>query len=146
DLKMEEFKISPFVSGQFTQVNVNGFTETGSLAPLTYGNQGEAYLSSDLGAQVSRSWTVSGIKLSPYVSGAWEHVYEGNIDSLTANFGTGNNFTVNGSATGTDAAVLGGGLNAEFERGLNIYAEYQGTLGMTNYTEQSISGGVNIGF
>jgi len=146
DMKMDEFKLSPFVSGQFTQVNVDGFVETGSLAPLTYGNQAEAYLSSDLGAQLSLDWKLGGIKLSPNVNGAWEHVYEGNIDSLTANFGTGNNFTVSGSATGTDAAVLGGGLNAEFEKGLNVYAEYQGTLGMTSYTEQNISGGVNIGF
>ena len=146
DLKMDDAKLTPFVSGQLTQVNVNGFTETGSLAPLTYGNQGEAYLSSDLGAQISRSWTVSGIKLSPQLSAAWEHVYQGNEDSLTANFGTGSSFTVSGPATGTDAAVLGGGLNAEFVKGFNVYAEYQGKLGMTNYTEQNISGGVNIGF
>ncbi len=146
DMKMDDFLLSPFVSGQWTQVNVNGFVETGSMAPLTYGNQSEAYLSSDLGAQLSLNLKIGGIKLLPNVNGAWEHVYEGNIDSLTANFGSGDNFTVSGSATGTDAAVLGAGLKTEFEKGLNLYIEYQGTLGMTNYTEQAISGGANIGF
>ncbi len=146
DLKAEDYQVSPFVSGQLTQLNVNGFTETGSLAPLTYANQGEAYVSSNLGAQVSRSWTVSGIKLSPNVSAAWEHIYQGNADALTANLGTGNNFTVSGSVTGTDDAVLGAGLNAEFAKGLNVYASYQGEVGLTNYTDQNISGGVNFGF
>jgi outer membrane autotransporter protein len=146
DLKFEDYQVSPFVSGQLTQVNVNGFTETGSLSPLTYANQGEQYVSSDLGAQVSRSWTIGGIKLSPNVSAAWEHIYQGNADALTANFGTGNNFTVAGSVTSTDDAVLGAGLNAEFAKGLNVYANYQGKVGLTNYTDQAISGGLNIGF
>ena len=146
DLKMDDYQVSPFVSGQFTQVNVNGFTETGSLSPLTYANQGETYVSSDLGAQISRSWTISGIKFSPNVNAAWEHIYQGNADALTANFGTGNNFTVAGSVTGTDDAVLGAGLNAEFAKGFNVYASYQGKVGLTNYTDQNISGGVNIGF
>lgn len=42
DLSAGDFQISPFVTGQYTQVNVNVFTETGSLAPLTYSNQGKA--------------------------------------------------------------------------------------------------------
>jgi outer membrane autotransporter protein len=53
---------------------------------------------------------------------------------------------VNGSVTGTDAAVLGAGVNAEFAKGLNVYAGYQGKVGLTNYTDQAISGGINIGF
>jgi hypothetical protein len=86
------------------------------------------------------------MQLSPNVSAAWEHVYQGNLDSLIANFGTGNNFTVYGSDTGTDAAVLGGGLNAEFSVGFSAYFDYQGTWSMTNYTEQSFTGGINVAF
>jgi len=146
DFKMADFKISPFAAGQYTEIDVNGFSETGSLAPLTYGNQGESYLSSDLGSQFSLDLKIGGMHLLPNVSGAWEHVYQGNVDSLTANFGTGSNFTVDGSATGTDAAVVGGGLNAEFSRDFSVYAEYQGKMGMTNYTSQSFTGGINLFF
>jgi len=39
-------------------------------------------------------------KLTVNVNAAWEHVYEGNEDNLTANLGTGNNFTVYGPNTG----------------------------------------------
>jgi autotransporter-associated beta strand protein len=146
DLSAANFLISPFVTGQYTQVNVNAFTETGSLAPLTYGNQGEGYISSDLGSQFSLKLKAGDIQLLPNISAAWEHVYQGNLDSLIANFGMGNNFTVYGSDTGTDAAVLGGGLNAEFSGGFSVYVDYQGTWGMTNFTEQSLNGGINIAF
>jgi outer membrane autotransporter protein len=146
DLKADDLTVSPFVSAQYTQVNVNGFTEKGSLAPLTYANQSQAYLASDLGAAVSRAWNMDGVTFSPSVSAAWEHVYKGNVDSLTANFGTGSSFTVNGPATGTDAAVIGAGMNVGFDKGLNLYASYQAKVGMANYSEESVNGGIKIGF
>ncbi len=146
DLMVDQTKVMPFLSGQYTRMYMNGFTETGSFAPETFGAQNEGYLSTDLGATASHSWNLGGIQLSPSVSAAWEHVYQGNTDSLTASFGTGSSFTVNGPSTGTDAAVLGAGLNAQFTRGFNLFAQYQGKVGLTNYTEQNVSAGVNIGF
>ena len=146
DFKMDQVKVGPFVSGQYTSVNISSFKETGSIAPLSFGAQSEANLSSDLGATASRQWEMGAITLSPSVSAAWEHVYQGNLDSLSANFGTGNNFTVKGPATGTDAAVLGAGVNARLDRGVNAFVQYQGKLGLTNYVAQNFSGGVNFGF
>ena len=147
DLKAGDMKIQPFASGQYTNVSLNAFTETGSLAPLGYGAQSEGYLSSDLGATASRKWDLGGgAALSPMVSAAWEHVYQGNLDSLSANFGSGPDFTVNGPSTGTDAAVLGAGVNALLGKGLSAFVQYQGKLGQANYAEQNLSGGINIGF
>jgi autotransporter-associated beta strand protein len=144
DWKLNNFRISPFATGQYTQVNVNGFSETGSLAPLTFPNQGEGYMSSDMGSQFVFNFKAGEIKLSPYVSASWEHVYEGNNDSLSANFGSGSDFTVSGSSTGTDAAVLGGGLDAQLDKDWNVYGEYEGKVGMTNYTSQSLMVGVHL--
>ncbi len=146
DLKADDFLVSPFVSGQWTQVSVNGFSESGSLAPLTFTHQNENYLSSDLGTRMSLKFSALGIKWWPEISAAWEHVYQGNVDSLTANFGSGDNFTVNGPATGTDAAVLGGSLNVEFDNGLSLYVEYQGVSGMANYTSQNFMGGIHVAY
>jgi subtilase-type serine protease len=147
DLKAGDVNIGPYVSGQYTSVSFNSFTETGSMAPLSFGAQSEGYLTSDLGATANRKWDLGGgVALSPMVSAAWEHVYQGNLDSLSANFGSGSNFTVNGPAMGTDAAVLGAGVKAILAKGFSAYAQYQGKLALTNYTEQNLSGGVNIGF
>jgi uncharacterized protein with beta-barrel porin domain len=146
DVKASDVKVTPFATGQFTQVDVNAFNETGSLAPLNFANQGSAYLSTDLGTAASVAWNINGFKLSPNVSAAWEHVYDGTTGSLTANIGAGSNFSSTGALTGTDAAVLTGGLQAEVDKDINAHVEYQGKVGMTNYTAQGISGGVNVGF
>jgi autotransporter-associated beta strand protein len=146
DLNMDKFKLGPFVSGQYTSVNINAFNETGSLAPLDFSTQSEDYYCSDMGAVASRAWDLGGMSLTPSVSAAWEHIYQGNVDSLNASLGSGADFTVNGSTMGTDALVLGVGLNAQFNKSFNAFASYQGKVGLTNYTEQGLSGGVNFGF
>jgi uncharacterized protein with beta-barrel porin domain len=146
DLKASDLTLSPFVSGQFTQVDITGFSETGSLAPLTYGNQGEGYISSRLGTEVSVGGKIGSVQLSPMVSAAWEHVYQGVSDKLTADMGSGSTFAVSGSALGADAAILGGGVQARLDNDLTAHVEYQGKVAMTNYTAQSLSGGLHLGF
>jgi uncharacterized protein with beta-barrel porin domain len=145
-MKASDLTFSPFVSGQFTQVDITGFSETGSLAPLTYGNQGEGYISSRLGTEVSVGGKIGSVQLSPMVSAAWEHVYSGASDKLTADLGSGSTFAVSGSALGADAAILGGGVQAKLDNDLTAHMEYQGKVAMTNYTAQSLSGGLHLGF
>lgn len=147
DMNMGQLKVSPFVSGQYTNLGINSFAETGSLAPLGYPSQNEGYLSTDLGATANLQWGLGGgVTLTPSLSAAWEHIYQGNLDSLDAILGPGTDFTVNGPTLGTDAANLGAGLNAQFGKDINLYAQYQGKVGLVNYTEQNIFGGMSIGF
>jgi outer membrane autotransporter protein len=146
EFKTDGMKIQPFVTGQYSNVSLNAFSETGSLAPLSYAPQSEASLQTDLGFSASRSWNLGGFSLAPSINAAWEHLYQGNLDSLSASFGNGGGFSVNGPATGSDGAVLGAGLNAQFTSGFNLFASYQGKLGMTNLTQQNLSGGLGFGF
>ena len=147
DWKWEDIKWGPYLSGQYTRVNVNAFNEAGSQAPLSFGAQGESYLDSDLGAQASSKWDLNGLILAPSIKAAWEHLYQGNLDSLNASLGAGENFTVKGPALGTNpAALLAVGLDARFDRGLSAFVAFQGRLGQTNYTEESLTGGVDVGF
>ena len=144
EAKLEDIRIEPFVMGQMTNIAINAFSETGSLAPLTFNNQGETYVGSEVGAKFGLSTQLSGIRLVPNVTAGWEHVYQGNTDSLIASFGSGQSFTVNGTATGTDAVVLGGGLDAQFDRDWAFYGEYEAKLGFTNFTSQNIYGGLKF--
>lgn len=148
DFTVDKAKVGPFASAQYTYVQMNGFTETGSLAPATVPSQGEDSFLTDLGAKAGKSLNVGGgLVLSPNVSAAWEHVYQGNQDSLNATLGTATSqFSVNGPLTGTDGIVVGAGVNARFTEGLNGYVQYQGKLGFTNYDSQSFDAGVNFGF
>jgi uncharacterized protein with beta-barrel porin domain len=146
DFRADDAQFGPLASVQVTRIDVDAFTESGSLAPLSYGEQGETSFTSDLGAQVARRFDLDGVILSPALSLSWEHLYQGQKDSLSANLANGAGFTVDGPATGSDAAVLGVGLKAEFAKGFSAYARYQGKVGLANYDSQALSSGVNVGF
>ncbi len=146
DWTLGKAKVGPFLSAQYTRVDINGFNETGSQTPLSYPSQGAGCLLSDLGMRVSRDWAAGGVVLAPSLSAAWEHVYQGNLDSLSAAMEGGGNFTVEGPALGTDALVLAAGLDAKFGRDFKAYVSYQGKAGMTNYSGQNLTGGVDFGF
>lgn len=147
ELKTDQLRIGPFLSGQYTSVSLNAFNETGSaLGLLDYGAQSAGSFNSDIGLAANRSWDLGGWTLTPSLSAAWEHYFQGNVDSLSASFGSGPNFTVNGSSAGADAVILAAGVNALLGKGFNLYAAYQGKVGMTNYSEGNLSGGVNFGF
>ena len=143
DWGQDHLKFGPSFSVQYSRVNFSAFSETGSLAPLTYGSQGESYLRSDLGASITRSLDCGGVNLSPNVSFAWEHLYNGYQDGLQAVLG--DSFSVSGPALGTDAVVLGAGVSADFGKGFGLFAQYEGKLGLTNYESQNFSGGLSFG-
>ena len=49
------------------------------------------------------------------------------------------------SALGADGAVIGGGLTVDFER-VSLYLTDSFHVGRSNYSENSITGGVRVNF
>ncbi len=150
DLNASGFLVTPFASGGYEYVQVESFQQTGSglLAPESFASQGEASLASQLGVKAGQDIKVGGdVKLTPSFLVSWDHLYQGNQDQLTASFGApGSSFTVNGPSMGTDAAILGLGLQAQFAREITFLAQYQGRIGMSNNQAQQLTGGVEVGF
>jgi outer membrane autotransporter protein len=150
DLNATGLLITPFASGEYEYVRVESFQQTGAglLAPESFPSQGEGNLASQLGVKAGQALRLGGdAKLTPSFLVSWDHVYQGNQDQLTAGFGVpGSSFTVNGPSMGTDAAVLGFGLEAQFSREITFLVQYQGRIGMTNNQSQQLTGGVEVGF
>lgn len=146
DWSLGPTRLGVFASGQGTYVDMDGFTETGSLAPLTYGAQGETSVLSDLGARALRRFTLGDFTFDPALSLAWEHRYQGNADSLSAAFSGNGDFTVTGPAAWTEAMVVGAGLDIQFSRSLSLSLQYQDLVAFGNGGSQGFSGGMGFGF
>ncbi|HUO57170.1 MAG TPA: autotransporter domain-containing protein [bacterium] len=146
DFGSNGLNIGPFVDGRYTYVQVNAFNESGPSVPLSFASQGEGCFTTDLGVKAGKSFELGGsASLTPNVSVAWQHIYSGNLDSMSASFGTAS-FTVNGPALGTDGAKVGLGADLKFSKDVSAFAQYQGKLAVTNYDLQNFNAGVNIGF
>src|SRR5438874_5074254 len=140
--------IGPTVSYQYTYVEFDGFTEHGSLLPLTFNDQNAESSRTALGAKISYDWHVGHILVRPEFRAAWQHEFDDTANSIVASFanGAGNSFTVDGPEIGRDSLLIGAGAAVIFNDRVSVYAYYDGELARTNYSSNNVSAGVRVTF
>src|SRR5438132_5264900 len=67
--------IGPTASFQYTYVEFDGFTEHGSLLPLTFNHQNAESTRTALGAKISYDWHLGHIRVRPDLHAAWQHEF-----------------------------------------------------------------------
>jgi outer membrane autotransporter protein len=142
------FNIGTWSSVQFTNVNIDEFTETGSLAPLVIEDQDENSFRTTTGVHASYDIKAGHVLIRPEVRAAYQHEYCDSayqIDSQLAS-GAGGIFRVRGPRIGRDAALVDAGVNVQWNNRLATYVYYDGVLGRNNYDNNAVSGGLRIGF
>jgi outer membrane autotransporter protein len=143
-LELGKWALGPMAGIQYTQVDMKGFTETGSLAPETFGDQGDHSLMSNLGARVSGIFNLSrSMTVIPAVSGSWMKELHNKGGDITSSIG-GDSFTVLGSQIGQSGFQLQGGLGVQWKSGFNLSAQYQKDFGRDRFDAQTIGGQVQF--
>ncbi len=140
--------IGPTASFQYTYVEFDGFTEHGSLLPLTFNDQDANSSRTALGAKASYDWHLGNILVRPELRVAWQHEFGDTEYSIVSSFanGAGNSFTVVGPQIGRDSLLIGAGAAVLFGERVSIYAYYDGELARTNYSSNNVSAGVRVTF
>jgi uncharacterized protein with beta-barrel porin domain len=148
DWKHGNLSIGPTATFQFSYVGLDGFTETGSLAPLKFRDQNYESERTIFGAKASYNWKIGKITLLPQVSAGWVHEYGSVAYAVVANFanGAGNSFTVNGPEIGRDGILVTAGLSMLWTDRISTYIYYNGELARTNYDSHTVTGGIRISF
>jgi outer membrane autotransporter protein len=143
------FSIGPTAAFQFSYAGIDGFTETGSLAPLQYPDQDEDAERSALGLRAMCHWKVrEHIIIRPEIRAAWKHEFGDNaypIDSAFAS-GAGGIFTVHGPKVWRDSALVSSGVNVQWSNCISTSVYYDGEISRANYDNHSLTGAVRIGF
>jgi outer membrane autotransporter protein len=148
DWKHGNFSIGPTASFQFGYVGLNGFSETGSLAPLRFPDQNTESETTAFGARAMYEWKIGKITLIPQVSAAWQHEYGSVAYQVVAGFasGAGTNFTVNGPEIGRDSLLVGAGVSMIWSDRFSTYVFYDGDVARTNYDSHTVTGGFRVTF
>jgi outer membrane autotransporter protein len=140
--------VGPIASVQYTNVDINGYSETGSLIPLEFPDQSEDSLRSTIGGKVAICLqTDHGIMLKPEARVAWLHEYNDRAYPINARFiGCDDLFTVHGPTIGRDAAQVTAGVTVQFNPTVALFAHYDGIFGRDNYDSNGVSGGLALSF
>jgi len=148
DWKTGNLTVGPIASFQYTYVDFDGFTEHGSLAPLTFNDQSADSSRTALGAKASYDLHMGHVLVRPEIRAAWQHEFGDTDYAIVARFanGAGNSFTVTGPAIGRDSLLLGAGVAVLFNDRVSAYAYYDGELARTNYSSNNVTAGLRFTF
>ncbi len=148
DWKMGGLTIGPVASFQYTNVQLDGFTERGTFAPLSVLRKNEESLRSAVGVHATFETKMGRAIIRPEVRAAWQHEYGDTTYSLTSTFATlgGNPFTVFGPTIGRDSLLVGAGLTIQWNERFATTAFYDGELLRKNYSSNNVSVGFRVSF
>jgi autotransporter-associated beta strand protein len=140
--------IGTWSSLQYTNVQIDSFTETGSLAPLQIQDQNEDSFRTSTGLRVAYDFKSGNAIIRPEVRGAWQHEYGDRAYPIDASLasGAGDVFRVWGPAIGRDSALVDAGIAVQWSNRFSTYIYYDGVLGRSNYDNNGVSGGLRISF
>jgi outer membrane autotransporter protein len=141
------FRFGPTAALQYDSIGINGFQETGADAlDLRVHDQNASSLQSLVGARASYVWQINSQQsLVPYISAKWEHEYENGTRGINADL-EGQNFSVTTGSLGNDGILVDAGLTMNWNSRVSTYVTYQGELGRTDYTSNSLFAGVRVNF
>jgi outer membrane autotransporter protein len=133
---------------QYTRIDIDGFTETGSLAPLELPDQDEDSFRTTAGIRASYDIRFGSCGIvRPEVRVAWQHEFNDRAYPVDAGFiDCPDTFTVHGPSIGRDAALVGAGLSVQWNSRVSTYVYYDGVLGRANYDNNAVSGGLRVSF
>jgi len=149
DAHFGKLTVGPVASAQYTYVEINDFTETGSLLPVRVPTQNQQSFRTKVGLKASYDLkTTSGIVITPMATASWQHEYLNSGFALDASFaqGAGDIFDVRGPAIGRDSAIFSVGINVQWTTRFGTYLNYDGEFGRRNYQINTVSGGAKLNF
>lgn len=148
DWQLGRLTVGPLADFQYTYLQLDRFTEKGSLAPLRFGANDADSARTSLGARASWQFQTGRLIWRPEARAAWLHEFGSRTYSLDAGFanGAGATFSAFGPQVGRDSLLLSAGVNLQWSERVSTYLGYDGNLARQNYSAHSISGGVRIEF
>jgi outer membrane autotransporter protein len=148
DFHIGHLTVGPIAALQYTEVNIDGFSEKGSVAPMAIHEGSAQSLRSDIGFRAFYQWQVGKVVVEPSLKATWEHEYKYSALPITAGFAgvPGPSGTFFGPSEGHDSAVVDAGVTVQWTPTLSTYINYDGQLGRANYDSNAVTGGVRISF
>lgn len=132
-----EWNWGPTASLQWTNVDIDGLTETGGTSALAVGSRSVDSLRSQLGVRATRKYEVrEKYTFVPELRLRWAHEFSNDDRAITAAFtgaaGALGTFTSFANRPDRDSAYLGGSVNAFFAKNLSGFVSYDFDVGRSN--------------
>jgi outer membrane autotransporter protein len=133
---------------QYSNENIDGYSEHGSLVPVAVSGESQESWRTDLGFRAWYNFQIGRVAVRPFVNAAWEHEYKESRLPISARLLdiSGPAGLVFGPDLGQDSAVVSAGVSVQWTTCFSTYVSYDGQLGRDLYNSNGVSGGFRISF
>lgn len=147
EVDLDGLVLTTELSLDYINLDMDGYAESGSHAPLAISDDRSESLYSTLSLRVDYRTAYRGVALLPYAHAGWRHEYLDDSNSLTARFASSpvGAFTSEGASVDRDSLISGFGLGAEIREDLVVQLGYYGELS-SDYESHSLLGSLNLKF
>jgi len=145
----KNWTFGPSAGLTYVNLGIDNFNESGAgAANLSINNQSADSLRSRLGGTVRYAANIGSVVLTPHVSAFWQHEFLNSPALITSAFQglPGATFSVQTPRGDSDTALLGFGVDAELNKTLTLFIDYQTEAGGSTFFGQSATAGVKLGF
>jgi outer membrane autotransporter protein len=138
--------LEPYLGLRYQWLSRDSFQESGAgSVNLIANSQDQHSLRLGAGLRVGRNFSMdNGWFIHPEIRTGWEHEFLDDHGSFTAQFaGTPvniSNFTVLGTRSSRDRAILSAGLSMEINPQIQLYADYSGWISSNEQVHGAIGG------
>jgi outer membrane autotransporter protein len=138
----------PTARFQYTYQSTDGFSESGSLAPMSVGSQHTESIVTAVGMKASYDWKCGTMIFRPELRLEWEHEYGDTATGIDAQLASdaGNAFRLATPTIGRDDFHLGAGCALVISDRITAYAYYDGQFFRVNYDASTVTAGFRVSF
>lgn len=149
DFNFQALSIAPYVRGEYMNLSIDGFSESGSLAAVQFANQNIESLVSTMGIQTSYTLSFPWGILTPQLRGEWHHQYldgRRNIDTRFTSDPSAQRFTMVSGVPVRDYFTVGAEVSSLLPGGVSAFLSYETLQGYTDISSHKFMLGTRFEF
>ena len=151
DFALADWTLNPYARTEYIKLHIDSYREQGGAGlGMAFDGQSATSLTTDLGAQIGRNFSLPFGIVTPSLRFEWEHQYEFDAQSIRGRFigaapGSGL-FAISTADPQRDYFNLGGSIAATFAEGRSAFLRYETRLGQAPVSSHIVELGVRVPF
>ena len=148
DFNFDAWTVAPYLRGDYMNLDIDGYSESGSPFAVNFGKQNIESLTSTLGVQSAYTFSFPWGVLIPQVRGEWHHQFLDGQRQVQANFVSvpGSSFVMNSGGPARDYFTVGGEVSTVLPGGVSAFLSYESLQGYTSVNSNRFVLGARMEF
>lgn len=149
DFNIESWTIAPYARGEYMNLDIDGYSESGSPYAVRFGKQNIESLTSTVGIQTAYAFSFPWGVLIPQLRGEWHHQFMDSgrqIETGFVNDPSGQSFIMTSDGPSRDYYTFGAEVSSVFAGGISAFLAYETLQSYTSINSNKLMLGARLEF